>query len=321
MGATPKLATKDILYMTIHHSTAKKAEKLGIVLSDNLPAFPFPLFFDQFPADTVQAHWPKWNVYAFGVGAKPALEQAEALIAIKALDPEYVLVNIDADPFMVRVFDSTERQLAIEPMLPSEALAALMAGGDPWRSTTVPLDGGEAHKLGLPITSNPFPESDDEYSLWDATWEASADEASELEADEGDAAGSVVKNEYRIRYAEAGHPNHCGDWLANTLNNLVLGKSATDIERLEDIFAANGVDTTKYNHSTNGWQGRIRMTGRNMMARRIYMAGGIMHVPGLPDFQAPPDWMAAQRFKAPAPAAAPTPAEVPAAPEQVTEDA
>lgn len=308
--------------MAIHHSTKVKAEKLGIILTE-LAVGPSGSSVDNhtfdvnMPLGTVQAHWPKHNVYAFGVGAKPAMEQAEALIALKDKHPECVIQNDPVDPFLIRVWSSDRTHtLDREAMVPVDAL--LVANeGKPWMPTEVPLDGGEAHKAGFPITDNPYePATDEEgdedaesdFEVWDAAWEASADEADAAE-DEPDVGGSVVKPEYRTRYAEAGHPNHCGDWLANTLNNLVLGKTVTDLERLETIFAENGVDTSKYDRTNNGWQGRIRMTGRNMLARRVFINNGKLALPpgihpdGLLEMQAPADWMGAQRFKAPKKAA------------------
>lgn len=312
--------------MAIHHSTKTKAEKLGIILTE-LGDGKSPSFNDtaEFPVGTVQAFWGKHNVYAFGVGAKPAVEQAEALIALKDKHPTCHIHNEPSDPFLIRVWND-DRTLVLdrEAMIPTDALM-VAEQGKPWMPTEVPLDGGEAHKAGFPITDNPYEfdawrtdgsmdgsddpepvpsEEDDAARLWDEQWEASADEADAAE-DEPDIGGSVVKPEYRIRYAEAGHPNHCGDWLANTLNNLVLGKTVTDLERLETIFAENGVDTSKYDRTNNGWQGRIRMTGRNMLARRVFINNGKLALPpgihpeGLLELIAPGEWMSAQRFKAP----------------------
>ena len=127
-----------------------------------------------------------------------------------------------------------------------------------------------------------------------------------------DTGGSVVKSEYRARYAERGHPAHCGDWLAETLNGLILGKTHTDLEKFEELCALNGVDTSKYKREGTGWQGRIRMTGRNLLAKRVFEADGVLLLPpsvrpepGVEQLQAPADWMAAQRYKGkkqPAPA-------------------
>lgn len=179
----------------------------------------------------------------------------------------------------------------------------------------VPVDGAIAYKEGFTAADCPFTsetEDDEEYAKfekWNDDWDAAADAATDDEENKG---GSVVKDAYRARYAELGHPNHCGDWLANLLNNLVQGKSQTDIARFEAICDANGVDLSKYNRTTPGWQGRLRMTGRNLLSKKVYLAGGVIKTPvsgADPEYRAPADWMAAQRFKMPkAEQAKPTPA-------------
>jgi hypothetical protein len=155
----------------------------------------------------------------------------------------------------------------------------------------VPHDGKEAFLAGFTAADCPFPEESeyDDFEQWNADWDAAADEASEKENEvEGEldagpeyAEGtedrpdsSVVKGTYRARYAEAGHPTHCGDELANLLNNLCLTKAGIDMPRFEHICAANGVDLSKYNRTTRGWQGRLRMTGRNMLAAKVAANGG-----------------------------------------------
>ena len=101
------------------------------------------------------------------------------------------------------------------------------------------------------------------------------DIAAEADEDE-ERSGSVVPDTFKKRYAEAGHPGHCGDWLAVTLNKLVQtmdGKKViTDLDRLEAIANANDVApdrVDKLGTATNGWQGRYRMTVRNMLAKKV----------------------------------------------------
>ena len=53
---------------------------------------------------------------------------------------------------------------------------------------------------------------------------------------------------------EAGHPTHCGDWLAETLNDICLNKEGVNLELFEGICGLNGVDTAKYKRSGVGWQ-------------------------------------------------------------------
>lgn len=130
-------------------------------------------------------------------------------------------------------------------------------------------------------------------------------------AGDGDEEGvSVVPDKYKVRYTEAGHPTHCGDWLAETLNSLCRvknekGKEVTDIERLETIASANSVEPGRYGKlgvMTNGWQGRFRMTVRNMLAPLI-ATKGFLFVPdgegveGDKEIAAPPEWRAAHTPK------------------------
>lgn len=165
----------------------------------------------------------------------------------------------------------------------------------------VPLDGAVAYAEGILAADNPFEEGSEEGDNWDAQWDQAADAAPE--EDEDKKGGSVVASRYRTRYKEEGHPNHCGDWLATLLNNFCVGDKNTDLAMFERICGLNGVDTSKYNRTTPGWQGRVRMTGRNKLARVIFAAKKIV-VPmlegdGSQEIAAPADWLSAQRFNEP----------------------
>lgn len=289
--------------MTIHHTVMRKAEKLGVSLSEDKES------------GAVTAHWVERNVFAVGIGewGKVAMAQMEAIQEIaKRLGSDFRIKNKEDDRFVVKVFNSDlSRVLDREWLPPKDALLALEAKGDEeWFTTEVPKDGSQAYREGWAAGDNPFEEGDEVdpnselREEWDAAWDEAADAAAAEPEEE--TSGSVVKNVYRMRYAEAGHPTHCGDWLAETLNNLILGKTATDLEKFEELCAVNGVDTSKYKRSGNGWQGRLRMTGRNLMARKIYAAEGKMMLPPSlrPDpatefFMATPEWMAQQKFKLP----------------------
>jgi hypothetical protein len=287
----------------LHSATLKKAEKMGLILSEDPQTA------------VVTAHWVEHNVYAYGANSKLALDEAEALQKIKAMNNEWRIVNMkEPDQNLVQVFND-DRSLVFDRAgaTPKDTLMLLREWLDAdkpreWMVTAVPLDGGEAYRAGFMAGDNPYAGDGDadgeEMTELSEAWDAAFDEAADAaeEPDDEEPGGSVVKNEYRIRYAEAGHPNHCGDWLANLLNNLILGKTATDLQKFEDICAANGVDTSKYKRSGNGWQGRLRMTGRNLLAKRVFEAGQIV-LPGIGEgedgqiVKAPSDWMDAQRFK------------------------
>lgn len=107
-------------------------------------------------------------------------------------------------------------------------------------------------------------------------------EAGEAEGDEEDdepETRSVVPYHYKREYAERGHPAHCGDWLALTLNARCLADTGFLIEPMVAICEANGLSPQKWlKSSTRGWQGRFRMTSRNALAKVVALAG-VLHVP------------------------------------------
>lgn len=180
----------------------------------------------------------------------------------------------------------------------------------------VPNNGAEAYKAKFMAADCPFDEGTDEYEQWNSDFDAAADAAegynepdkdepednpeevvAEMEEEEKVPA-SVVKDEYRARYAEAGHPAHCGDELAILLNNLCLTKTGIDLPRFEAICEANDVNLSKYNRTTKGWEGRLRMTGRNMLASRVFAAGGVIKTPiegAEPEYKLSAEWMAGRR--------------------------
>jgi len=296
--------------MTIHHAVARKAEKLGVSLSEDKDT------------QTVTAHWVERNVFAVGIGGwgKVAMEQMEAIQSIATkLGPDFRIKNDGDDRYTIRVYNADlSRTLDREPLVPKDALLALEQIGDKeWFTTSVPDDGAQAYKEGWTAADNPYrgqdghdDEGDEAANEAADAWDAAFDEAADAHAngeDEEPEGGSVVKNVYRMRYAEAGHPNHCGDWLAETLNNLILGKTMTDLDNFEALCDVNGVSLAKYKRTGNGWQGRLRMTGRNLLARKVYAAGGRMVLPpslreqagGAEFLQADAEWMALQKFKLP----------------------
>lgn len=166
----------------------------------------------------------------------------------------------------------------------------------------VPFDGAIAYAEGIMAADNPFEEGTEEGDLWDSQWDQAADDAPEQ--DNSEKGGSVVASKYRTKYAEQGHPNHCGDWLAELLNNFCVGDKHTDLITFERICGLNGIDTSKYKREGTGWQGRIRMTGRNLLAKKVFSTGKIV-VPngetedGVQEIVAPADWIAAQRYSKP----------------------
>ena len=162
------------------------------------------------------------------------------------------------------------------------------------RIGTIPIDGAIAYKEGVMAGDCPYLEDDEEedFNRWNEEWDLAADEH---ESQGPPKIGSVVTNRYRALYSEMGHPTHCGDRLATLLNSLCNNKAGTNLEVFERICKANGVDLSKYNRTGKGWQGRLRMTGRNLLAKRVLENNGLLLMPeGMgDDVQLGYDWVEA----------------------------
>lgn len=109
-------------------------------------------------------------------------------------------------------------------------------------------------------------EEDEIFDVED-TFSAALDEANEqgfdLEGEEEEAGGSVVKDRYKKEYRARGRVDDNGDWLSETLEPWVtLEDGGLNLVALEAIFDANGVDVSSYNRTKTGWAGRLAMSGR-----------------------------------------------------------
>lgn len=305
--------------MAIHHATIKKAEKMGVTLTEVEGT------------EQVRAFWPKRSVEYTGSSVTDAMQQMQSILALYNGDQYRVESAGDRLVHVIREEDGM--RLAGGPRTPFDAHQMLMpakAADAPWEDPAivpqeevsiedqqpvveiarsgngVALDGAVAYREGTPAGDNPYStETDDEEEYqnavaWDEAWDAAADEhEAEEEAEKG---GSVVNEKYRAKYAELGHPEHCGDWLAQIFNNQVKTKEGTDVARVDAIAAANGVDNSKYDRTRPGWQGRLRMTTRNLLAKVIWLNDGVFRIPegdGVVEYKAPDEWMAEQRFKKP----------------------
>jgi hypothetical protein len=282
--------------MKIHHAQIKKAEKLGFSL---MPV-----------GDLIEAYWPKHNAKIYGVSVAEAITQ---MIAAQSIITEHgYSLNYNQDPSrLVSFFKEDQGVTAYDT--PHAILHSLQNPIDNKPTLVVDrpkidrsaagiaLNGALAYKEGTPSGDCPFSSEDedsedyDKFLRWNEEWDAAADEVFDEVV-----GGSVVSSKYRALYAEAGHPTHCGDWLANTLNDICANKAGTNLELFELICSLNGVDTSKYKRDGVGWQGRIRMTGRNMVARKVFDNDGLLVLPnGINggSMQAPADWMATRKFK------------------------
>jgi len=291
--------------MGIHHTQLKKAEKMGVMLSED-------------ENSGIRGYWPERAIL---IRAESVADVMREMQAAQALAPRFQLISAMGNEAFA-VLNEQNDVLAGSPMLLSEAHTIIQGGKDEWEraepmedlgeqpSVTeqakgtgpVPEDGGEAFRQGFSAADCPFSsETEDEeeyekFEQWNADWDAAADE------EEPEPTGSVVKDEYRARYAEMGHPTHCGDWLAEFLNDqCIVGEGKeTDLIRFEAICNANGVSLEKYNRTNNGWQGRLRMTGRNLLKAVVVRTGHILvpNMDGLLDkYEADPEWLAAKAPK------------------------
>jgi hypothetical protein len=161
------------------------------------------------------------------------------------------------------------------------------------RINRIPTDGAIAYKEGWFAGDCPYLDKDPEFDRWNDEWDAAADDH-EAHANDKPKVGSVVTNRYRAKYSESGHATHCGDDLALLLNSICVNKAGTNLEIFEAICAANGVDLSKYNRTEKGWQGRLRMTGRNLLSKRVVENNGKLRMPegmGNEEYTLDQDWV------------------------------
>lgn len=165
----------------------------------------------------------------------------------------------------------------------------------------IPRNGIAAFHAGVPAADCPFDEGTPDFDGWNAEWDAAA-EADLQPKEQPPKQGSVITGRYRAAYSEAGHPTHCGDALAVLLNDICSNKAGTNVELFERICKRNGVDLSRYNRTSKGWQGRLRMTGRNLLSKRIQAQNGRVFMPeglGADYYDLGEDWVkaAAQKYK------------------------
>lgn len=316
--------------MTIHHTQIRKAEKMGCMLDEqgdltmihwpkrNVRLYgvsPKEAIAQMEAAQELAAEYPDlsfepdFDNRRFVVASMPSETAGmQRIISPVPSTPHQLLQLTKADDFQwtevsygdmpeTRELEDTlgdrapDQGQTTEPAAQPEPEVERSESG-------VALNGAVAYKEGTPAGDNPFDEGSEESESWWEAWDTAADEA---DAEDDEKTGSVVNEKYRAKYAELGHPTHCGDWMADMLNNLCLTKEGTDLIRFEAICEANGVDLSKYNRTTPGWQGRLRMTGRNLLAKAVWRNDGQLIVPDDADspYKAPGDWMESQRYKMP----------------------
>lgn len=117
---------------------------------------------------------------------------------------------------------------------------------------------------------------------------------------------SVVNTTYKLKYAtravEGRKPKAvskkaaargCGDWLHFTLATLTLDPKTNklNVDAFAAILDANGIDYSKWNRTSKGWQGRFRMTGRLALQRVVAEADGELELADGSSLVAPRTWV------------------------------
>jgi hypothetical protein len=278
--------------MSIHHQHHKKAEKLGFQLEESGSLVKATLLMRGFSIYATDAKWAIDQAEAIERLAKAAEERGYILTIRHSLaSPMQVHLEFDGGMFSKEAKTPLVwwNEAKFIPELNGETLAEIagmpqnkveFTEDKPHTVAKVPTDGGVAYQQGFATVDCPFDDGTEEAERWDAEWDAAADTAAEtVEPEAEPQPHSVVKSKYRAIYAERGHATHCGDELAILLNGLMHNKAGTNIEILGMICAANEVDISKYSRTSKGWQGRLRMTSRNMLASKVRSNGGVLKLP------------------------------------------
>ena len=67
-------------------------------------------------------------------------------------------------------------------------------------------------------------------------------------------------------------------------------------EAMDRLAQLNNINLDKYSRTSRGWQGRLRMTMRNILARKTWDIGYLIDFHG-DKINAPADWIEAQKYK------------------------
>ena len=94
----------------------------------------------------------------------------------------------------------------------------------------------------------------------------------------------AYKAQYRAKAIAMGRTSKAAkrsnnDWLAQELEGECIGKGGVfDLSRFVAILEANGVDANRWPSRTNGWEGRLRMTGA-IVLRGVVGKSGVFRTP------------------------------------------
>jgi hypothetical protein len=121
-------------------------------------------------------------------------------------------------------------------------------------------------------------ENTEDYGIEDQV--AGHDEAGGEEEGE-ERTGSIVIGRFKQQYAEAGHPDDCGDWLADTLRRLTHDANGFVRGNFTTLCELNGItDWAKYlTGPERGQNGRLKMSAGNRL-RAIVRRTGVLKTLG-----------------------------------------
>jgi len=99
---------------------------------------------------------------------------------------------------------------------------------------------------------------------------------------------TVVKTAYKHRYQDKAKARGLtdkasrrgnGDWLQREIQSETCDKQGRfDLARFEAILDANGVDYSRWNRTSHGWVGRVRMSG-SLVLRGVVGKSGLLRMP------------------------------------------
>jgi hypothetical protein len=120
-------------------------------------------------------------------------------------------------------------------------------------------------------------------------------------AEDNAKSGSVVRSAYKHRYANravaAGLSRKAAqrsswDWLAQTLAGECLGEGdRISIAKFLAILDCNGIDHSRWQNRSKGWEGRLRMTGR-LALQKVVAESTELRLPDGEVLTAPEEWVA-----------------------------
>ena len=157
------------------------------------------------------------------------------------------------------------------------------------------VEADKAEEAGLP---EPFPTEAEQEEVKDSSDFDEAQAEAEIE-DQIALPRSVVKPQYKVKYRDRARSRgdrgkaakrSNWDWLAQEIAAFTLTEKAKlRVTDLLDLLEANGIDHSRWQNRSPGWEGRLRMTGR-LALQRVVAESGILRFPDGEWKEAPGEW-------------------------------